>query len=550
MRKSLGYLTVASLAVGLISCTDVVSGTSPNGARRAFLAVAPEFEAGASQTSAALANGGLTFDHVRVLVVRPATDTLADSTIAYLPTDTAQTMVLAVLAIPNDSLVVTMQYKSGTTVLFEGSAATKAIATSAASNETNTLTIPVTYIGPGATAKTISIAPATTAIPSGATTSFSAKAFDAGGVEQSNAPFVWAVNDTNVATINATSGVLTPKVVRGEITVTADLPSAHASRSYQIVPQATGLLVVKGAAQVAPPGSILPLPVIVQLVASDGLPGLGVGLTASFSANGGGSITPASVAFDANGRAQATVTLGANAGGVYLYTVTAGTFSLVFPEIAVVGPPTQLIPSGSTSITMTAGVAPSPIPTFRVADALGNSVPLVQLKATIRLGADSSVTPTFVADTIGISDVSKIAEKITIAGSYTVTFASGNTNVTFPTLTYNITVNPAAAAKLAFGGLPTSVKNNTVVSPAVTVLVQDQYGNTVTSSSAGILIGVDPSTGPGVTASGNTATAVNGVATFSSFKLTSTAALPQSGVQLKATSTPLASPFSAVTITP
>ena len=42
-----------------------------------------------------------------------------------------------------------------------------------------------------------------------------------------------------------------------------------------------------------------------------------------------------------------SLTLGANAGGIYLYTVSAGAFSVIVPEIAVVGPPTQLTSSVS-----------------------------------------------------------------------------------------------------------------------------------------------------------------------------------------------------------
>jgi hypothetical protein len=310
-----------------------------------------------------------------------------------------------------------------------------------------------------------------------------------------------------------------------------------------LVPPTAGLRVVQGAAQTAPPGSQLPVPVIVQAVAADGFPGLATGLTATFSANGGGSVSPATAPFDANSRAQTLVTLGANAGGIFLYTASAGGFAVQFPEIAVVGPPTQIIPNGSTSITMTAGVAPNPSPGFRIADALGNSVPNVPIKATVTLASPltTTTTPTFVVDTIGLGNLALIASQLTVAGSYTVVIASANPGVIFPSLTYTVTVNPAAAARLVFVAGPTSVSANTVMSPAVTVAIEDSFGNVVTTSTASVSIGVDPVSGAGVTPSGTlTVAAVNGLATFSTLKFSPS----KPGVKLSATTSGLATVLS------
>jgi hypothetical protein len=237
------------------------------------------------------------------------------------------------------------------------------------------------------------------------------------------------------------------------------------------------------------------------------------------------------------------LTLGTNAGGIYLYTASIGAFSVQFSEIAVVGPPTQLIANGATTLSMTAGVAPTPTPNFRVADALGNSVPGVPLKATITLGTHTAVIGPFVADTIGLADVSKIAAQLDTAGTYTVTFASATTPATFAaTLTYTITVNPAAAAKVVFVVGPSPVTANAVMSPAVTVAIQDSFGNLVTSSTASVTIGVDQATGAGVSATGSTLTvaAVNGIATFSNLKFSPI----KTGVRLTATSGTLTSALS------
>ena len=44
-----------------------------------------------------------------------------------------------------------------------------------------------------------------------------------------------------------------------------------------------------------------------------------------------------------------------------------------------------------------------------------------------------------------------------------------------------IIVRPAAASRLVFGQQPTSTTAGAVMAPAATVLIEDAYGNTVTS---------------------------------------------------------------------
>src|SRR3989442_5496776 len=53
-----------------------------------------------------------------------------------------------------------------------------------------------------------------------------------------------------------------------------------------------------------------------------------------------------------------------------------------------------------------------------------------------------------------------------------------------------VNVNPAAANKLAFGQQPTNATAGTSITPAVTVIIQDQYGNTVITSTAAITMAI------------------------------------------------------------
>ena len=534
MHNTIRFVSIALSAVSLTNCSDVAHGTRPSAPQRATFVIAPRFEVGATQTAASLALVGLAFNGVRIVIIRPATDTLADTTVTYQPGDASRTLVIGVLAVPNEPLGVTMQYKSGSTVLFEGTASTTATPLNAPTTSSNTVSITVKYTGPGSTATSIAIVPGSGTYASGVVTQFTAKAFDVGNVELANVPIAWSVNDTTVATITPT-GALTPKGLRGTVTVIATLGSLTQTATVNFAPPTQGIRVVQGAAQTGPPGTQLPLPIIVELVAADGLPAAGSGLTATFVANTGGSVTPASAPLNATGRAQASFTLGSNAGGIFLYTATVGTFSTTIPEIAVVGPPTQLIPNGATTITMTAGVVPNPVPGFRVADAFGNSVPTVPLVATIKQGTgqDSIV---FIADTIGLGDISRIAANLTLAGTVTVTITTGNAAAPIPALTYTLTVVPAAAAKLAFGVQPIAAKADSVIKPAITVLIQDSFGNTVTSATTAVNILLDPATTSGASMFGTTTVSpVNGVATFSNISLRPA----KLGVRLIATSSAL-----------
>ena len=83
-----------------------------------------------------------------------------------------------------------------------------------------------------------------------------------------------------------------------------------------------------------------------------------------------------------------------------------------------------------------------------------------------------------------------------------------------------ITVNPAGANKLGFVQQPTTTQAGSAISPAVTVQVQDTYGNAVADSGATVTTSV--STGPGTFTGGSTTSATTnatGLATFNNLVL-------------------------------
>ena len=76
-------------------------------------------------------------------------------------------------------------------------------------------------------------------------------------------------------------------------------------------------------------------------------------------------------------------------------------------------------------------------------------------------------------------------------------------------------ISPAAAAQVAFKQQPTQTRTGVAVSPAVTVVVQDAFGNTVTTNTSSVTLTL--SSGTFSSGSGTvTIAAVNGLATFSS----------------------------------
>ena len=154
-----------------------------------------------------------------------------------------------------------------------------------------------------------------------------------------------------------------------------------------------------------------------------------------------------------------------------------------------------------------AGVSMSPAPTVQVQDQFGNPVS----GAAVTLGVSSgSLTSGFSGSTGTNGVVSFGSLKInTAAVGLTLTATTGA--LTSPVSSaFNVTA--AAANKLAYVQAPSAVSAGVAMTPAVTVQVQDQFGNPAASN--GVLVTLT-ATG-GSIASGNTAsTNSSGLATFS-----------------------------------
>jgi hypothetical protein len=170
----------------------------------------------------------------------------------------------------------------------------------------------------------------------------------------------------------------------------------------------------------------------------------------------------------------------------------------------------QLVITGEPSNT-TAGNAISPAVTVAVEDQYGNVVPSDSSTVTVFLStgtfADGGTTET-TADVNGVATFAGLT--IDTAGSYTLSATDGSlTGATSSAFT----IDPAPASKLVITNEPSNTTAGTVISPAVTVAVEDQYGNVVSTDSSTVTVSLSSGTfADGSTT--ETAADVNGIATF------------------------------------
>ena len=167
----------------------------------------------------------------------------------------------------------------------------------------------------------------------------------------------------------------------------------------------------------------------------------------------------------------------------------------------------------------TGGAPITPAVTVTVQDVEGNTVTSATASITLAIGTNAgggtlSGTVTVAAVGGGATFSNLSIDKL--GTGYTLTAAAagltGATSATFD-------VTAGAAAKLAFSVQPTGATAGTAISPAVTVMVQDGGGNTVTSATTSITLTIGTNPGGGALSGTATVAAVGGVATFSNLSI-------------------------------
>ena len=382
---------------------------------------------------------------------------------------------------------------------------------------TTPVQVPVQYTGTGATATSVVISPKSVAGIPGQSTTFTGRALDSGGNPIAGTPVVFTSSNEGVVTVNSTSGLAT-LVGRGTAKVYALLLTGPADSAVVSVSlPASQLILASGGSQTASAGSTLPTAIGARVLASDGV---GVaGTTVTFAASGGGTATPASAVSDASGNVSTQWKLGSTAGPQIL-TITAAGLS---------GSPLTVNATAQAVVASKLVVQTGPVsskagavlPAITVAgqDAGGNTITTFTGDVGVAIGTNAGGAT--LAGTTTVKAVNGVATfsdlKLNRPGTgYTLVFSSSGlasaTSAGFDIVAGN-------AARLVFGSIPASMDAGIVISPPVTVSVQDSVGNPVTSFTNTITIGFGSNPG-GATLGGTLSqAAVASAATFSNLTI-------------------------------
>src|SRR3954469_20635266 len=193
MRFPLRSLASLVLLVGVATCTDApsVSPTPANGAAKARLSITPVFSKEAAAVFAQRSQfAEITFDQVHVVIVRPPTEVVFQTTVPFTPSSPALTIdpTIEVRQI-GEAFDVTIDYLSNGVVVFHGT--TTVVSHAVDQPAPPPQPVVVQYVGPGATATRLSVAPKTVSIVGVGTRTFTATATDNAG-NAVGTPVTWS----------------------------------------------------------------------------------------------------------------------------------------------------------------------------------------------------------------------------------------------------------------------------------------------------------------------------------------------------------------------
>src|SRR2546426_245949 len=162
-------------------------------------------------------------------------------------------------------------------------------------------------------------------------------------------------------------------------------------------------------------------------------------------------------------------------------TFTAGTVNAGTSTVS--ANPTSVVANGTSTSTITVTLKDI------------NNNPVSGKAVSLAAGSGSS-TITMVSGTTNTSGQASFTVKDTVAQSVTYTARDTTDSITIAQ-TATVTFTAGAASKLAFSQQPTNTTAGQPIAPAVTVQVQDQLGNPVTSSAASVTMAIQNNPGGG-----------------------------------------------------
>lgn len=348
-----------------------------------------------------MADFHISFDHVHIVLVRPPSEIVLDTTIVFTPTSQATKLDFTIEAkAAGEVFDGMMEYSDAALgVVFRGQ--TKVQSYTEDEDPPSPPDIPIDYVGPGAGVTRIQISPKTMALTSPNSGAFTVQAFDANGAIVANTPIAWSVSDATVAAI--ANGALTPQGKRGAVTVTARTPTNISDNATAtIVLKPAGITVTAGGGQTGKVGTALAQQGFVKVVAADQVGVQGVAVI--FAAPAGGKVGTPSALTDANGVAFTTMTLGGTV-GPQSFAATAAGFTTSIAATATVGDPASIAAVSGSGQTDTVYKTLKDDLVAKVTDAFGNPVPSVTVTWARTAGSGAPVQPTSTTNADGLTSV-------------------------------------------------------------------------------------------------------------------------------------------------
>ncbi|MDH4351081.1 MAG: hypothetical protein OEW56_08040, partial [Gemmatimonadota bacterium] len=515
-------LAAASLALAITSCTDDAAG--PGTPRTGKLALTPDF--GALQSDIVdIARGRF------VLTRIPSGTVAADTVIDIAPdTDSVALGIQVPVLSPGETFNLTIRLISSTgDTVFAGGP----IAVSPSTSGTPVpVEVPFVYVGTGANAAAVRILSPDTSSFTGETVLLTAAAFDSSAAAIPNTPIGWTSLDTARVWVAADAqyrGVAVGGSQRGPARLVATLVTGQTDTVLvRNQPLPSALVAESGSNQSGRADSTLPQPLVARVTAGDGLgvTGLWVKFTVT---SGGGTVSADSVRTDSAGRAavQYTVVRSFQPHVITATTARLGTTSATFNASLVFEPAAALEIVAGNGQTTAAGTAVAIAPQVRVLDAQGLPVPGVTVTFAVIGGSGILAGGTPVTDTLGLAAVTSWTLG-TLAGPNALT-------ATVNALTAGFTANGIAgpAARLAFTVEPTTVAQDSVITPPVVLTAYDAFDNLASGFAGAVQVALLANPGGAALSGSVTRSAIAGVTTFDDLRLSAAAA----GYTLLATAT-------------
>ena len=485
MRLFPRVVSTLLLAVTVVTCSD-----SPTRAARVPLRIgfAPRLSDAAEAIYRNLASFAITLDNVHVVVrTAPPGDqlgaVLADTTIAFPPSADQVTIAIDLTIDGSEqSVAASIELRDGTMAFFQG--AQSLVATR---GETTAAPEPVvvSYVGPGASAASIDVAPQPSTLAPSTSFLFSARVLDAAQQPITGLPITWTTGDASIATVSAT-GLVTSGGKLGTTTLTAKGLNGASGQATINVEQVATLVVVQGENQVGIVGTGLPVKLQVKAVDASG--SAVIGATIDFSAvNCLGAVSPESATTDVNGLASTTMTLGQSLGSYGFTALAAGSGNVqtrVSATATAAAAASLNIVGGNNQADTVRAILSAPL-LVKVADAFGNPVlgqavtfQVTSGRAFLAAGAGvppvASLTVTTGSD--GVAPATLIAD--TLAG--TVRVGASLTQSTIAPALFTATVKPGVATRLVILQQPSAAAQATIaLGEQPQVQIADQFGNAV-----------------------------------------------------------------------